>query len=170
MKSERVRAVLLHPLLPGNASFNSRTRQKEAEAPARRAIRFELVDGAKRRKISSIVEIDFGTDREPATQHDTVARSGADGKNQWHLLKAPNPNRIQALVVNPKRREKSPRGDGDEGIGDEVDLEIIEFFFDFPAVRPTTFGTLEFTFEFASGLNQPSIAQRQQNYWVHFRN
>ena len=69
--------------------------------------------------------------------------SAESGKNQRVLLQATNPDGIQALIEDSKRREKSAHGDGKVWVGDVIRLQVVEILAYFAAVRPTAVRALQ---------------------------
>lgn len=77
-------------------------------------------------------------------------------------MQATDPNGIETLVENPKRREKTSHADGQIWIGNVIHLRVIKILADRAAVWPTAIGTLELSFKFRSGFDQPTVSQRKQ--------
>src|ERR1700690_624588 len=136
MKPKGIGALILQQLSPGGSYLNVRAGQKDPDATAHIAIRFKIaVSGAYCRNVDRVVQICLGVDRKTTTQHQAVARSGSDGKNQRVLLQAADPDGIEPLVEDAEGGEKPAHGDGKVGVGDEIRLQIVEVLADPAGVR-----------------------------------
>ena len=105
------------------------------------------MEGAQRGEIRRVVQVDFRAQRNTTAQHYAITGTSANRENQRRRLQRPDPDRIQPLVINAEWGEKSAGSHRDVRIGDKVQLQVVNFFINLSAVRPSALRTREFAFE-----------------------
>src|SRR5579872_1960803 len=160
MKTEGVGVVFLQKVLYRGADFDPGAGQENAKTCAGQAIGIEFVDGAESRKIGRVIDIQTWAHLEAAARHGSVAGAGADREYEGRVLQVPYPHRVKALVVDAKRGQKPAYGHREIGIGNVVQLQVIDFLFHRAA--ETTAVVLEVRGKFGARFYQPFLANGQQ--------
>ena len=88
-----------------------------------------------------------------------VARADADGEDQRVGLQVSNPDGIQPLIIDIERSEEAAERERNVRIGDEIELGVIDRFFNGPVEAALSGDLHEIQLEVASSFKQPALAK-----------
>src|SRR5579859_233296 len=154
-------------MLVGAANFEARFRKEKASATASKAAG---INGRKRRAcgvVHGVIDIERVSGPEPTAEHRAragVAGTDANRQNERIAREIADPDGIKTLVENAEGREEATHGNGQIGIGDEIQLRVFDFFLN-DAVQAVHTGLFrEIRFESRARFEKPTLADRKKKH------